>query len=368
MKNREAYFDQLRVLAIFSIVCCHVSAGFLTKNVDLMMHAKTFYSTLLVNSGRFIGVPMFVMLSGALLINKNYSLSTFVKKRLNRVFVPFIFWVIIFILFSVVFLHESLTYDLVFKVFFGLKGSIGTILWFIWMLMIVYIAIFIINKLLEYAKSRSYEQKCINALVAASLICYIVYNLIHIPYEMISYYCLFIPYAIFGYYLTHAEFTHMKMASFNITAKRIVISASVLSVICYLYFVMTVYLKSIAMNNFFSASYFDFAAILFNFSIMLFFRYLPKSEGAVSKKVNAFLTSGHMAKAILSVSLCSYGIYFVHYLILTTLQVLYLYSVSYLNHPTFWVPVLVVVVFLSSWAVIWIISKVPYLNKVSGAS
>lgn len=364
MKNREAYFDQLRVLAIFSIICCHVSASFVTQNPDLMLHSKKFYATLLVNSGRLIGVPVFVMLSGALLINKNYSLSTFVKKRFNRVFVPFLFWVIIFLLFSVVVQHATLNWDLIIKVFFGLKGSVGSILWFIWMLMIVYIAIFIINKLLEYAKSKSYEKACINILVIISLICYILYNLWPIPYEMISYYCLFIPYAIFGYYLTHCEFTEINS---NITAKRIVLCSFVLAIAFYIYFVGVIYLNSLSLHKLFSGSYFAWQVIIFNFAIVLFFRYLPESRGAVGRKVSSFLTSNYVGRAILSISLCSYGIYFVHFLILKYLERAYLNSVKYYNHPTFWIPILLVVVFLSSWIVIWIMSKIPYLNKVSGA-
>lgn len=367
MGNREAYLDQLRVIAIISIICCHVTAGFIIKNTDLMLHSKTFYAILLVNSGRFIGVPLFVMISGALLINKNYSLSTFVKKRFNRVFVPFIFWAIIFILFSVFVLKTDLTSDLIIKVFFGLKGSIGTILWFIWMLFIVYIAIFIINKLLEYAKSKSYEKQCINALVFVSIICYIIYNFVPVPFEMISYYCLFIPYAILGYYLTHTEFNNIKIANFNLTAKKIVICTFALSVVGYLYFVLTVYLKCMALNKFFSASYFYWVVIIVNCSLLLLFRYLPQSDGFVSKKISGFLSSGNVAKAILSMSLCSYGIYFVHYLILNYLEKFYLYSVNYINHPMLWIPVLVVGIFLISWFVIWIMSKIPYINKVSGA-
>lgn len=362
MKNREAYFDQLRALAIFSIVCCHVCGmGYITKNPDLLLHFKTFYATMLFNSGRFIGVPLFIMLSGALLINKEYSLTTFVKKRFSRVIVPYIFWVIINILFSSMVQHKDLTPEFIFNAFFGFEGA----LWFIKMLIIVYIAIFIINKLLDYAKSKSYEKECINILVIASLICYVIYNLIHIPFEMISFSCLFIPYAIFGYYLTHTEFTNIRISDFGMTSNRIVISAFILSVVCYLYFVMTVCLKTMAMNKFFSASYFTSVVIILNFSIVLLFRYLPKS-GGLGGKINGILTSNHIAKAILSISLCSYGIYFVHILILKYLEITYLYSLNYFCYPS-WIPLLVAVVFSASWIVIWIMSKIPYFNKVSGA-
>lgn len=368
MKNREAYLDQLRALAIFAVVCCHISADVIILNPEVVMHSKTFFATLLFNSGRFIGVPIFVMLSGALLINKKYSLSVFVKKRFNRVFVPFIFWVIVYIVFSVVVQEATFKPKLVYNVFFAVRGATaGTILWFIWMLIFVYIGIFIINKILEYAKSKSYERACINLLVIASLIFYVIYNSMNFKFETILYYCSFIPYAVFGYYLTHTDFTN-SLSNFKVNPKRIVIITFILAVLSYLYFVSTIFFKSVASNKFVSGSYFDFIVLILSFSIILFFRYLPKSEGAVSKRINAFLTSKNISKAILSISLCSYGIYFIHILILVFLEKKFLNQIGWYNHPLFWVPILVVGIFLASWFIIWVMSKIPYINRISGAS
>ena len=37
-------------------------------------------------------VPVFLMLSGATMLGKEYSLTDFYKKRFLRVFLPFVFW------------------------------------------------------------------------------------------------------------------------------------------------------------------------------------------------------------------------------------------------------------------------------------
>ena len=68
MSNREAYLDQLRVLAIIGIVCCHVCCDFISQNHSIYFHFNTFYMLSFFTLGRFIGIPIFVMLSGALLI------------------------------------------------------------------------------------------------------------------------------------------------------------------------------------------------------------------------------------------------------------------------------------------------------------
>ena len=372
MNKRIAYYDQLRVLAILGIICCHVAADFITRNHGLIMQHKTFFGVLLFSSGRLVGVPVFLMLSGALLINKKDTLSEFIKKRFNRVLIPFIFWASIYVIFAVVIQELEFTPQLVFNIFFGVKGGMGAILWFVWMLMVVYIAIFIINKILEYGKSKSdnFDTNFINVLVLLSLILYLVYNMVqqNFPDNNIYYYASFIPFAIFGYFLTHFDFTRIRIGKIDVTPGLIVKLTFVLSILAYLVFVFVIYQTSIANGKFYSANYFDFHVLVFDFSLMLLFRYLPECKGKVTKKVNGFLSSKNVAKAILSISMASYGMYLVHILIIKLLEAKYLYRIKFYNSATFWLPILLIVVFFSSWFVVWILSKIPYVNKISGAS
>lgn len=353
MKNREMYYDQLRALAIISIICCHVCCDFIILNPAIMTHFKTFYLISFFTLGRFVGIPIFVMLSGALLINKHYSLSEYVKKRFNRVFVPYIFWTIIFILFTLLVYKKELTSELLFSIILGHHGTIGVILWFVWMIMVVYIAIFIINKVLDFGKSKyeHFESRFINILALLSLMTYILVNLGILPYSGdLGYYMLFIPYAILGYWLTHTDF--------KVNSRYIVVITALISTIGYLYFTFSVDVASISLNEFTAGSYFQFIVMIITFCIILFFRHLPKDNRLSEKPFSSL---------IYSLSKCSFGIYFIHYLILKFIQHMYLKQVHFSDHPLFWTPILLFVVFISSWALIVVISKIPIINRLSGS-
>ena len=100
-KERIFYYDFLRAIAIIGIVSCHVASNFLVN--PAIMNTIGWNFAVVIDCFRDFSIPIFVMLTGALLLNKDYSLSNFVKKRFNRVFVPYLFWLCIFILFSYLF-------------------------------------------------------------------------------------------------------------------------------------------------------------------------------------------------------------------------------------------------------------------------
>ena len=90
-KERIFYYDFLRAFAIIAVIICHVDAFFgpLTNTTQIVAQ-MTFHDI-----GR-IGVPIFFMISGALILNREYpSLKFFLKKRFVRIIYPFIFWIIL---------------------------------------------------------------------------------------------------------------------------------------------------------------------------------------------------------------------------------------------------------------------------------
>lgn len=53
------------------------------------------------------------MISGALLINKDYSISAFIRKKFNRIFIPYIFWAVILVLFSLLLINLGIKADVI---------------------------------------------------------------------------------------------------------------------------------------------------------------------------------------------------------------------------------------------------------------
>lgn len=90
LTDRIEYIDILRVLSMFSVVFLHTAAGSLRGNYG----SYTWHFSNTLTSIMSASVPIFFMISGALLLNSKSTLSVgyTLKKRLPRVLIPFLVW------------------------------------------------------------------------------------------------------------------------------------------------------------------------------------------------------------------------------------------------------------------------------------
>src|SRR5574344_499565 len=94
------HFDFLRAIALLMIMTIH-SMGLLDeKAVESTLVSYKIFSAL-IHGIIGCGVPLFVMLSGTLLIGKDEPLNIFFKKRTLRILPPFFIWrLVVFSLYS----------------------------------------------------------------------------------------------------------------------------------------------------------------------------------------------------------------------------------------------------------------------------
>ena len=79
ISSRLLWADVVRILAIYLVVATHSSGA---------------------NNFTKIGVPLFVLLSGSLLLPKQETYKTFFKKRVLKVLVPWIIWTFLYMAFN----------------------------------------------------------------------------------------------------------------------------------------------------------------------------------------------------------------------------------------------------------------------------
>ena len=108
--------------------------------------------------------------------------------------------------------------------------------------------------------------------------------------------------------------------------------------------------------------------MIFTFNFILFLRYLYKYEEKFIEKIRKFLSKYYIRNLINSISKCSYGIYFTHYLILKYIQKVLYNRIGFYSNPLFWYLIFLNLVFFSSWLLILFLSKIPYVKKISGAN
>lgn len=99
-KTHIVWLDVVRLVAMFTVVCCHSADPFNfypgepPANIAEIKWWGAVYGSLLRPC-----VPLFVMITGALLLPVKGEVAPFYRKRIGRVFWPFLIWSVIYNLF-----------------------------------------------------------------------------------------------------------------------------------------------------------------------------------------------------------------------------------------------------------------------------
>lgn len=139
VNKRIEYFDLLRILAVFAVIVLHVSAQnwYYTDVHSFEWNVFNVYDSLV----RW-AVPVFVMISGALFLSKDYSIKKIYSVNIFRIVISFIFW--------------SLVYSLIFNVIVS-DGPFFTDfftgyyhMWFMIMIVCLYMLVPVLKKIVLY--------------------------------------------------------------------------------------------------------------------------------------------------------------------------------------------------------------------------
>ncbi len=144
-RKKFLYADVIRVLAVFLVMLIHSAASLLTEwnkvSFDYWMWGNA-YDSLARGS-----VPLFVMLSGALILGKQEDTRTFFKKRFSRLLFPFMFWATVYINWRIFYSGEVLPVHRIITEFF--TGPVFYHLWYLYMVMGLYLITPVLRKLLR---------------------------------------------------------------------------------------------------------------------------------------------------------------------------------------------------------------------------
>src|SRR5471030_556197 len=152
------WINNLRFIALYAVIMLHTSA------VLLAQYGKVPFGDWLAadiyNALTRFAVPVFVMITGALLLHREYELGDFLKKRLGSVIPPFLFWSLVYVAYSwyngdIIFNGD--TWTSVKQVLHLLKYGSSYHLWYVYMLIGLYFFIPVIGKFVRNATKRETE-------------------------------------------------------------------------------------------------------------------------------------------------------------------------------------------------------------------
>ncbi|HVV55859.1 MAG TPA: acyltransferase family protein, partial [Mucilaginibacter sp.] len=141
------WINNLRVIALFAVIVLHTASPLL---MDLQKASVSdWLAGDVYNALSRFAVPVFVMITGALLLHREYELGDFLKKRLTRIIWPFLFWSLVYVAYSwynedIIFTANAWADTKI--VLHQLKYGAYYHLWYVYMLIGLYLIIPVISR------------------------------------------------------------------------------------------------------------------------------------------------------------------------------------------------------------------------------
>ncbi len=211
--KRIYYLDILRIISCIFVLMVHVSAMYVVKNFGTF----NFYVGTFFDSIGHLGVPIFIMISGALLLDKNYN---YTKEKLirhiSKLILFFIFWSIIYSIVQNIIIPLQNNKNINYFKFFGeiIKGPIH--LWFIQMLIGLYLIVPLLRLWVKEENKKYIEYFIILSMIFSFIIPQIIsigsnYNFFYryiqnaIDNMNLKYIYTYVTYFVLGWYLNNYD-------------------------------------------------------------------------------------------------------------------------------------------------------------------
>jgi surface polysaccharide O-acyltransferase-like enzyme len=290
-------FDILRIISIIGVIIMHVTSMY---GIDVkVVSIDSFFLYLFLYSFSW-SVPIFFMISGALLLSKSETTQDFYSKRFNKILIPTLFW-------SAVYL--SINY---FVNGFGLFNLIALFikakpyyhLWFMFAIIGLYLFTPIFRIII---KNTSDKERWIMILIIFSMS--IIQNYLNIYLQnTLTIFTIFIPYI--GFYFLGYELYKSKISF-----------PSAALIIGFIIFTTLIIIFGYFSNTFFSLKGNKFASFL--------------SPLVIGQAVALFILISHYRSNIINIqkiSFLTYGVYLIHPIFIKIYENLFLSNKYQLLH------------------------------------
>ena len=345
--SRTSYIDNLRAVTTIAVIALHAAAPALFLLFDKQGAQPGWWTANIYDSLTRPAVPIFVMITGALLLTQTIGLREFLLKRSQRILTPFIFWSLVYLVFFLALkVRDEGTATLQnIAPWIGTQLLQGTAahLWYVYMIIGLFLFIPIIKPWVQTASNKALIYFLIIWIITLAVNQQKIFLVNNSPFD-IHYFSGYIGYLILGYY----------MANRMIVTTGKMLCAAILLVIGYSVTVYGTYIMS-KRNGMFSDSYYECLTL----NVML----MTAGIFTLFKGCNPNLSPKIIACRSL-ISKYGYGIYLNHFLVLSVLSYFHL-DYSFAN-PIISIPVTTLVCLAISTLLVYILHRLPYGKSISG--
>ena len=371
-KNQHiVWLDVVRFIAMFTVVCCHCTDPFnfypgTAPNIGEIKLWGAIYGSVLRPC-----VPLFVMITGALLLPVRGDTSTFYKKRIPRVFYPFLIWSVLYNLFPWItgllglnpqiildffpyageeVMQQSFSVSLKYILMIPFNFSILAVhMWYIYLLIGLYLYLPIFSAWVEKASERAKLMFLLAWGVTLLLPYYYQFVSNYLwgtcswnSFGMLYAFAGFNGYLLLGHYLKNLEWSLKKTLAIGIPMFAVGYAVTFLG-----------FRHITALPEYTD----EMLELFFTYcSLNVVMMTIPVFMLAKKVKVN----SERMKKALANLTVCGFGIYMIHYFFTGPSVVL----MRAINMPIgLQIPVAAILAFAVSWGLVWLIYRAGKVAK-----
>ena len=371
-KNQHiVWLDVVRFIAMFTVVCCHCTDPFnfypgTAPNIGEIKLWGAIYGSVLRPC-----VPLFVMITGALLLPVRGDASTFYKKRIPRVFYPFLIWSVLYNLFPWItgllglnpqiildffpyageeVMRQSFSVSLEYILMIPFNFSILAVhMWYIYLLIGLYLYLPVFSAWVEKASERAKLMFLLAWGVTLLLPYYYQFVSNYLwgtcswnSFGMLYAFAGFNGYLLLGHYLKNLEWSLKKTLTIGIPMFAVGYAVTFLG-----------FRHITALPEYTD----EMLELFFTYcSLNVVMMTIPVFMLAKKVKVN----SERMKKALANLTVCGFGIYMIHYFFTGPAVVL----MRAINMPIgLQIPVAAILAFAVSWGLVWLIYRTGKVAK-----
>jgi surface polysaccharide O-acyltransferase-like enzyme len=339
----------IRTIAIIMVILVHASffpyriPGEITPTVVVNWFTADVFGAI-----GYLGVPLFVMLSGALLLNPakaDEPMGVFFKKRFNRIGLPLIFWTVVYFIWSFNVWGKPVT---LFNIEQGLISGSYPILWFLYLLVGLYLITPILRTLVKHI-----DRKKFKLLLAIWFVGTVSVPLVHtftnFNYNPVMFVITdWVGFFLLGIYLTETKI-HSTIAYLGLIFGLLVA-------------IVGDWFLTASMGEQFTGyfhGYLSFNMIIASAALFLILIRIPYGRiDSGNSSINRFIRW---------VEHNTLPIYLVHIIVLESLQLGLLgFSFPYTYNLLVDVPLLALVTFVLTAAIVYPLKKIPFVMKLIG--
>lgn len=371
-KNQHiVWLDVVRFIAMFTVVCCHCTDPFnfypgTAPNIGEIKLWGAIYGSVLRPC-----VPLFVMITGALLLPVRGDASTFYKKRIPRVFYPFLIWSVLYNLFPWItgllglnpqiildffpyageeVMRQSFSVSLEYILMILFNFSILAVhMWYIYLLIGLYLYLPVFSAWVEKASERAKLMFLLAWGVTLLLPYYYQFVSNYLwgtcswnSFGMLYAFAGFNGYLLLGHYLKNLEWSLKKTLTIGIPMFAVGYAVTFLG-----------FRHITALPEYTD----EMLELFFTYcSLNVVMMTIPVFMLAKKVKVN----SERMKKALANLTVCGFGIYMIHYFFTGPSVVL----MRAIDMPIgLQIPVAAILAFAVSWGLVWLIYRAGKVAK-----